>query len=85
MVTTRHPKILVGKITPCPKDKLSHMLERLRLLSSDGQEQELRVFLNDLLPEARLAGVSVNSASDNGAAQMNEADVLVATSSSGPL
>jgi FlaA1/EpsC-like NDP-sugar epimerase len=91
MAKTRHPKILIGKIVAYPKDQVCHMLERLRLLSKDGQEQELRAFLSDLLPESRLVGAHANPASDlllnslgnNGAGQMKEADIPMATSSSG--
>ncbi|MEK6322384.1 MAG: nucleoside-diphosphate sugar epimerase/dehydratase [Acidobacteriota bacterium] len=64
MAKTRHPKILVGKIAARPADNVCHMLEQLRLLSTDGQEQELRAYLSDFLPEARLEGVPPNSASD---------------------
>ena len=32
-----------------------HALARLTILSHDGQERELRSFLSELLPEARLA------------------------------
>lgn len=51
---TRHPKIFIGKIAPWPKERVRHAFERLRDLAQDGREQELRRFINDLLPEAQI-------------------------------
>jgi hypothetical protein len=54
MAITRHPKIFIGKIAGYPKGAMTHALGRLRILSENSQEEELRRFLNELLPEARL-------------------------------
>ena len=51
---TRHPKIFIGKIAAYASTKIVWALERLEILSSGGDEPELRTFLNSLLPEARL-------------------------------
>lgn len=51
---TRHPKIYIGKIAPYPNDKVQRGLFRLKLLCKGRSEQQLRLFLNELLPEAQL-------------------------------
>jgi FlaA1/EpsC-like NDP-sugar epimerase len=58
LVKTRHPKIFIGKITPYPELELRNALERLTHLSMNRQEEELREFLNEMLPEARLTLVA---------------------------
>ena len=58
LVKTRHPKIFIGKITPYPEVELRNALERLTHLSTARQEEELREFLNEMLPEARLTLVA---------------------------
>ena len=52
---TRHPKIFIGKINAYPREQIRDALERLAFLSENGLELEIRRFLNDLLPEARLS------------------------------
>jgi FlaA1/EpsC-like NDP-sugar epimerase len=52
---TRHPKIFIGKIQAYPEEKVRHALERLAILSERGSEVEIRMFLNELLPEAHLS------------------------------
>jgi len=54
LTQTRHPKIFIGKIAAYPEETVRHALARLRMLSHEGQERELRSFLSELLPEARL-------------------------------
>lgn len=54
MTKTRHPKIFIGKIFPYPEEKVRQALERLEAYSRAGQEAELRRYLNQLLPEARI-------------------------------
>ncbi|MCA1602328.1 MAG: polysaccharide biosynthesis protein, partial [Acidobacteria bacterium] len=54
LVKTRHPKIFIGKIGTYPDEKVRHALQQLAILSQNGQEQELRRFFNELLPEAHL-------------------------------
>jgi FlaA1/EpsC-like NDP-sugar epimerase len=51
---TKHPKIFINRIAHRPTEDLRHALERLTVLSSNGHEQELRAYLNELLPEASL-------------------------------
>ena len=54
MAETVHPKIFINRIATRPTEDLRHALERLAALSRDGHEQELRAYLNELLPEANL-------------------------------
>jgi FlaA1/EpsC-like NDP-sugar epimerase len=58
LAKTRHPKIFIGKIGTYPDEKVRHALRQLTILSQDGQEQELRRFFNELLPEAHLTVTS---------------------------
>jgi FlaA1/EpsC-like NDP-sugar epimerase len=51
---TRHPKIFIGNIAAYPESALHQALGRLRLLCLNGAADELRLFLNRLLPEAGL-------------------------------
>lgn len=51
---TRHPKIFIGKIDAYPQEKMRYAVERLTMLAESGSEVEIRRFLNELLPEARL-------------------------------
>jgi FlaA1/EpsC-like NDP-sugar epimerase len=51
---TVHPKIFINRIATRPTEDLRHALERLAALARDGCEQELRAYLNELLPEANL-------------------------------
>jgi FlaA1/EpsC-like NDP-sugar epimerase len=51
---TNHPMIRRGNIAAYPPEKVHYALQRLTDLAQAGQEQELRKYLNDLLPEARL-------------------------------
>jgi FlaA1/EpsC-like NDP-sugar epimerase len=54
LVNTRHPKIFIGKIKPYPQQRLRYALDRLTQLSIDCEEGELRRFLCEIVPEARL-------------------------------
>ncbi len=51
---TRHPKIFIGKIAAYPAERVQEALGRLTVLSRDGEGQELRAYLRDLLPESKL-------------------------------
>ena len=51
---TRHPQILIGRLPAYPADRITAALARLHALVNRGDGQELRLFLNSLLPEARL-------------------------------
>ena len=54
LVKTRHPKIFIGNLAAYPEGKVYEALEQLMFFSKDGEERELRRYLNILLPEARL-------------------------------
>ena len=54
LVKTRHPKIFIGKIKSYPQQQLQSALDRLTQLSMNSEEGELRKFLTEILPEARL-------------------------------
>ncbi|HEX8186236.1 MAG TPA: nucleoside-diphosphate sugar epimerase/dehydratase [Blastocatellia bacterium] len=54
MTRTRHPKIFIGKIASYPQDIMQRALTQLAILSEDGNEAQLRRYLGELLPEARL-------------------------------
>lgn len=54
MTKTRHPKIFIGKIAEAPQEAVQAAIERLAALSRNGNERRLRLYLNELLPEARL-------------------------------
>jgi FlaA1/EpsC-like NDP-sugar epimerase len=58
LAKTRHPKIFIGKIGTYPDVKVRHALKQLAIFSQDGQEQALRRFFNELLPEAHLTVTS---------------------------
>jgi FlaA1/EpsC-like NDP-sugar epimerase len=55
MSKTRHPKIFIGKLVAYPEDKMRESLERLSSLLREAGEEEIRRYLCELLPEARLA------------------------------
>lgn len=52
---TRHPKILNGMISGYPGERIAEALAQFEQLAVDGREAELRRFLNELLPEARVS------------------------------
>jgi FlaA1/EpsC-like NDP-sugar epimerase len=54
LTKTNHPMIRLGNIAAYPPEKVHYALQRLTEMALAGQEQELRRYLNDLLPEARL-------------------------------
>jgi FlaA1/EpsC-like NDP-sugar epimerase len=66
---TQHPKIFINKIASRSTEDISLALKRLEILSRNGHEQELRQYLNELLPEAKLGSPQQLSqpAGDNGA------------------
>ncbi|MGH9941875.1 MAG: polysaccharide biosynthesis protein, partial [Pyrinomonadaceae bacterium] len=77
MSKTRHPKIFVGRIAAYPEEQVRHALQRLAHLAHRGQEAELRQYLNELLPEARLAVPS-----DPAVPQRDDAVLQLATTAS---
>ena len=55
---TSHPKIFISKIATLETAAIEKALVRLHELTQNRDEEELRRFMNELLPEASLAGVS---------------------------
>jgi FlaA1/EpsC-like NDP-sugar epimerase len=51
---TRHPKIFIGKIAPYPQERIIYALNRFGALSKSGNEAELRVLFNELIPEGKI-------------------------------
>jgi FlaA1/EpsC-like NDP-sugar epimerase len=51
---TRHPKIFIGKIEEFADEKVKDALQRLYELSLDGRVDELRTYINEVLPEAQV-------------------------------
>lgn len=51
---TRHPKIFIGKLAPHPSAELGQTLERLAELLDGRHDNQIRSFLNELLPEAQV-------------------------------
>ena len=51
---TEHPKIFINKIAERSAEDIRLALERLETLSKNGHEQKLRLYLNELLPNANL-------------------------------
>lgn len=62
IVATEHPKIFINRISGLDPDDLRRALLRLSAFIRDWDEEGLRSFLNDLLPEAHLNGHSQRSA-----------------------
>jgi FlaA1/EpsC-like NDP-sugar epimerase len=54
LMKTSHPKIFISKIVGYPRGKVRYAVRQLGSVLDSGGEAELRRFLNDLLPEARL-------------------------------
>jgi FlaA1/EpsC-like NDP-sugar epimerase len=55
-VATSHPKIFINKISTLSGESIEFALRRLTELTREKQEEELRKFLSELLPEAHLNG-----------------------------
>jgi FlaA1/EpsC-like NDP-sugar epimerase len=55
-LATQHPKIFINRISGMDPNVLQAALLRLSAFTRTGDEEGLRVFLNDLLPEAHLNG-----------------------------
>lgn len=54
VVSTRHPKILIGKIQAPSDEAVQEALRALRALAAQGAERDVRSFLNAFLPDAHL-------------------------------
>jgi hypothetical protein len=57
-VRTLKPKILIGKIAAYPGHVVNAALVSLETLAQGGDQESIRRFLEELLPEARLGGSS---------------------------
>ena len=53
---TRHPKIFIGKINAHPAGEIEGVIAELRHLAAQGHEDEIRSYLDSVLPEAQLNG-----------------------------
>jgi FlaA1/EpsC-like NDP-sugar epimerase len=58
---TSHPKIFISKIATLETEAVQDALERLYRLVQDRDDDELRRFINQLLPEARLTILSAQT------------------------
>lgn len=56
LTKTFHPKIYIGKIATYSAEKVAEALRRLESLARRGDEQVIRQYLGDFLPEANLNG-----------------------------
>ncbi len=54
LARTRHPKIFTGRIEAWPAERADFALRRLAELAETEQNQAIRAFLSELLPEASL-------------------------------
>ena len=64
MSRTRHPKIFIGKIAAYPEDEMQNCIDTLRILSTGGNEGEIRRFIGDFIPESRIEIDNRPAASD---------------------
>ncbi len=51
---TQHPKIFIGRISPYPADAVSRALEKFLELYQMADDNLIRRYLNEFLPEAKL-------------------------------
>ena len=51
---TRHPKILIGNLSPYPRPMVEEALAAFKELARDGTPDEIRIALAGFLPESRL-------------------------------
>jgi FlaA1/EpsC-like NDP-sugar epimerase len=70
-VATSHPKIFISKIATLESEAIQIALKRLTELVQEKNEGELRRFLNELIPEARLTQAFANPPAE-------QSEVLVA-------
>jgi FlaA1/EpsC-like NDP-sugar epimerase len=63
---TRHPKIFIGKIAVYPEAEVNLALKRLEDLAARESNEELRNYLNELIPEAELNNQHPRSEKMNG-------------------
>jgi FlaA1/EpsC-like NDP-sugar epimerase len=55
MSRTRHPKIFIGKIAGCPKEKIHRALQRLAVHCQEDNAAAIVQVMSDLVPDAQLA------------------------------
>lgn len=75
-LSTSHPKIFINKIATLDSDAVSHALERLQRLVAARDEEGLRHFLAELLPEANLKNCSANGAGSGAKAAVSAAHYI---------
>jgi FlaA1/EpsC-like NDP-sugar epimerase len=64
-VPTIHPKVFICRIASLESEALQFLLQKLTELVAEKKENELRQFLNGILPEAQLASsIAVHSVTD---------------------
>jgi FlaA1/EpsC-like NDP-sugar epimerase len=51
---TRHPKILIGNLSPYPRERVEQALKTFEELAREGTPDDIRITLAGFLPEARL-------------------------------
>ena len=56
---TKHPKIYIGQLAPCPTETLSRAMADFGRITNAGDESALRNRLAELLPESNLCRVAV--------------------------
>jgi FlaA1/EpsC-like NDP-sugar epimerase len=54
LAATRHPKILIGRLSPYPPERVADALQTARRLVVEGSGLQVRELLSSFLPEARL-------------------------------
>jgi FlaA1/EpsC-like NDP-sugar epimerase len=64
LTKTIHSKIFIGQIAPYPGYKVARMLERIEKLCVSEDEEQIRRFLTDLLPEAHLNAHEIRETSE---------------------
>jgi FlaA1/EpsC-like NDP-sugar epimerase len=56
LTKTRHPKIYIGQIVTYPQERVLEAMKSLKEFAQGGEEQSIRSYLVDFLPEADLNG-----------------------------
>ena len=64
-VKTRHPKIFIGRIEPCPAKKIRTSIEQLEKLAKAGDKKGIRNCLSAVLPEARISLIEPQQIDDD--------------------
>lgn len=56
MTKTRHPKIFIGRVAVYPEAELNRGIQKLEALAQNGSDDEVRLALGEIIPEACLVG-----------------------------